>query len=26
MGLCLAVACSDGYLKVYTAEDSLKLR
>jgi hypothetical protein len=26
MGLCLGVACSDGYLKVYNAEDPLKLR
>ena len=26
MGLCLAVACSDGVLKVYIAEDPLKLR
>lgn len=26
MGLCLGVACSDGFLKVYSADDSLKLR
>jgi hypothetical protein len=26
MGILLAVACSDGYLKVYTADDPLKLR
>jgi hypothetical protein len=26
MGLCLAIASSDGFLKVLTAEDPLKLR